>query len=41
MPTLTWIGKDAVVNYLKRLVELGLLRKVGASSSTKYEVLKP
>lgn len=27
--------------HLKRLVELGLLRKVGASSSTEYEVRKP
>ena len=27
--------------HLKRFVELGLLRKVGASSSTKYEVQKP
>jgi ATP-dependent DNA helicase RecG len=27
--------------HLKRFVELGLLRKVGASSSTKYEVRKP
>jgi ATP-dependent DNA helicase RecG len=27
--------------HLKQLVELGLLRKVGASSSTRYEVLKP
>jgi len=27
--------------HLKRFVELGLLRKVGASSATKYEVKKP
>ena len=27
--------------HLKQLAELGLLRKVGASSSTRYEVLKP
>ena len=27
--------------HLKRLVELGLLRKVGASSSTRYEVQQP
>ena len=27
--------------HLKRLVELGLLKKVGASSATKYEVRKP
>jgi hypothetical protein len=27
--------------HFKRFVELGLLRKVGASSSTKYEVQKP
>ncbi len=27
--------------HLKRFVELGLLRKVGASSATKYEVRKP
>jgi ATP-dependent DNA helicase RecG len=27
--------------HLKRLVELGLLRKIGASSSTRYEVQKP
>lgn len=37
------MGFDArkAQRHLKRLVELGLLRKVGASSSTKYEVLKP
>ena len=37
------MGFDArkAQRHLKRLVELGLLRKVGASSSTEYEVRKP
>lgn len=32
--------KHPAQRHLKLLVELGLLRKVGASSSTKYEVQK-
>ncbi len=37
------LGFDArkAQRHLKQLAELGLLRKVGASSSTRYEVLKP
>jgi ATP-dependent DNA helicase RecG len=37
------LGFDArkAQRHLKRFVELGLLRKVGASSSTEYEVRKP
>ena len=35
------IGARKAQRHLKRFVELGLLRKVGASSSTEYQVRKP
>jgi predicted HTH transcriptional regulator len=37
------MGFDArkAQRHIRRFVELGLLRKVGASSSTEYEVQKP
>lgn len=37
------LGFDArkAQRHLRRFIELGLLRKVGASSSTEYEVRKP